>query len=871
MKKFSLILKDIFRSKSSLLVIFSIILVIIIPIVLYFTSSSFIDTANKEANKMYGYFDNILYDTNDSDEKKYSDFIDSAGKIEVLQNVNSNNSDNIDFVIGYFDDTARELASIKLIEGEYPKNQNEIALCNSVIYKNNLSKNIGSIIKIQEKEYKLVGIINDYYALWNKPTDNNDILLPNALISYDSKSKYINILQTHFLLKNSNPFTAEIYSENEMLVSNVNRSEKNEGKKYNIPIFVIVLTTICSVLLTVYIFFYYFEKEKKKLSILRCLSLTKAETILYSFVKVIVMLFISLPFGILLGYSISAIIIKIFNKVLLLDNEVIFVPAYAIFSVIICLITLLVSFIIISIKIVKLTPLGIIKKDINGKNRLFLKEQNQTRRINLFKLAFLELKLHFKNSIIIILLLSFSLSLFVSLSVYMKSYASQKSDVQGRMSLNFDYEFLTDQYISDISYVNENGKVTNLNSIPNEDSVYYVMDHTKIISDEIVNEMKHESDIKTVNNYLEINDLYLLNSPSENDTPYLEGYFNDDILNDEMKNCFSINGNVRGIQYFGYSEDELLKMNSKVVEGEINIDKIRSGEEIVLMAPMYELKNLNGYTVQSFITSDEYNGKNQYIDTNYSVNDEIEIIQFLPKNNNLKGYINEEQAENELNCVRRKVKIGAIIYERIAWFDSLSQPPTAYTLIGLNDTIKHLALSPTVSRTQVFLKDTSSYEDFDSIIQYYKNELNGFSFRNNAAELQEFKEFKVIINILCYSLIGIISLIVISIILIEDKITIYRNKKFYALLHLNGLDDFSIEKILVIRSIYIGIISIICSILISLLVITIFFGGLFDTINYVNMAQLSLSIVFEFAVLIFSALISYNPLRKKQLVELLND
>ena len=55
--------------------------------------------------------------------------------------------------------------------------------------------------------------------------------------------------------------------------------------------------------------------------------------------------------------------------------------------------------------------------------------------------------LHLKESIIIIVLVSFSLALFTTLSLYMSVYSSRVSDVQGRMPLTFDYEFLTEQYI----------------------------------------------------------------------------------------------------------------------------------------------------------------------------------------------------------------------------------------------------------------------------------------------------------------------------------------------------------------------------------------------------------------------------------------
>lgn len=539
-------------------------------------------------------------------------------------------------------------------------------------------------------------------------------------------------------------------------------------------------------------------------------------------------------------------------------------------SIILCLITVVFSTIIASREIKKVSPMDLYR-DLQNKT-INKNLSSKTKKNSIFRLAFLELKLHLKESIIIIVLVSFSLALFTTLSLYMSVYSSRVSDVQGRMPLTFDYEFLTEQYIADISYVDENGQVVHLKNIPDDTSVYYLMDHNKIIPNDLIEEISENSSVEFVNKYLEVNDLFLLNSPTENENEYLMAYFNDEILPDELYSNFNINSNVRGIQYFGYSEEELLDMESYVVEGTIDIEKIRSGEEVILMAPMYEFEQYDGYSEQHFITQDEYLEKeNQYKDCIYSVGDSISFIQFSSADKELKGYLNLEQVTNKLEYKTYTVKIGAIIYERIAWFDNLSQPPTAYTLIGLNESISNLNVLPTVSRIQIFLKNTTTFKEFDPIIQYYQNELIDYSFRNNAAEMQDFKEFKTIINTLCYSLIAIICLVVISILFIEDRITLYRNRKFYALLRLNGLNYSGLKRMLIFRAATVAAIGILLSFIISSLIMYILFGGISEAFRYIDIVEVILPIIILFITIIFSPLLSIRQLNKKTVIQLIND
>lgn len=99
---------------------------------------------------------------------------------------------------------------------------------------------------------------------------------------------------------------------------------------------------------------------------------------------------------------------------------------------------------------------------------------------------------------------------------------------------------------------------------------------------------------------------------------------NDPTLSEDMKSIFHVQSEARRIQFLGFSKEELKNIAQYVDSGNIYMEKILSGKEIILMAPMYEAEEEDGSVVQKFLTKDEYKGKsNQYKDTYYSVGDYI--------------------------------------------------------------------------------------------------------------------------------------------------------------------------------------------------------------------------------------------------------
>lgn len=95
---------------------------------------------------------------------------------------------------------------------------------------------------------------------------------------------------------------------------NENKKTQDTSGRYEIPTFLIVLMIGCEVLLDLYVFSYYLEAMREKLSILRCLGMTKMDCFVYIGKKVIVLFALGEILGSLIGTAGAKFILWIFFK-----------------------------------------------------------------------------------------------------------------------------------------------------------------------------------------------------------------------------------------------------------------------------------------------------------------------------------------------------------------------------------------------------------------------------------------------------------------------------------------------------------------------------------------------------------------------------
>ena len=238
MKRIKTLIKIFLFNKRSLIAFILLTLIFALPFTIHYMSNGFVDFCETETKKIYGFFDNILYegglediDLSQTGISSISEFVDKSGEIDVYYAGG-------DFVIGYADNSAIDLGNIDLIDGGFPEADNEVVICESLLYECFYNSKVGDQIEIAGNKYVLVGIINDYSVMWNK-SQWTDLKYPNVL----AKSKAEDHIQAKItLIKNHISFPVSMYETNKNLVVNSNAIENNSGNRYIAPDFVYINT-----------------------------------------------------------------------------------------------------------------------------------------------------------------------------------------------------------------------------------------------------------------------------------------------------------------------------------------------------------------------------------------------------------------------------------------------------------------------------------------------------------------------------------------------------------------------------------------------------------------------------------------------------
>ncbi|MDR2647173.1 MAG: ABC transporter permease, partial [Oscillospiraceae bacterium] len=844
MKKWiALTVKDLVRSKQSLLLLFGMLFAFLLPMVLFSVSSSFVAVAKEKAYSVYGRFDAILYHAQNHAEHLTFEgnasgdlpfpFRGDVGTVTIVREIGDTFNDQVAF--GYFDETARFLGDVEVVDGRFPTNIGEICLSQAVLHRLHIDQQMEEEIQVGGKSYRLVGVFRDNSVNWSRSPQEEQIYFPNALVSKAEVSENHAGREKHLLLQQYEArIPREIYQANVNLVENTNLVKNDGSSKYNVPTIVYVLTSACSFLLMLYLFLLYTERLQKKIAVMRCLGLTKRKGFLWLLTEIVELLLVAFPIGLFFAFLISFGVVQIFNLAFENNMQFVFRSDYVLVSASIGLLSIATSLLFMRKRLSEISPIEAFRSTSSrGKRHTKVRK---TRKVTLLQLSWIKTKAHLQASLVVILLIACSLSLFHFFSVYMNLFSARKAEVEGQMPQTFDYEFVTNQTVVDSEYTDENGNLNKVLTIPDENSVYFLPDYRKTLPADTLADLKKTSQIERIDQYLEANFLFLMDAPDPAQNPYLNGFSNDSLIGSVVCDIFGVKGTTRGLHMLGYSEKELRQIASKANGDGVNWAHIKSGEEAILMVPIYEFTDLGGgYTQQDFISESQYKNKgNQFKDTAYSVGDTLVFTQFVPKDETIHGYVTSEVMRTSVTQETFQIKIGAIVYQRVAWFNNATLPPSAYSLLVLNESFRSMGVLPTHDRIRITLKPNVSYREFDSIIYDYANQLRSFDFRNNAAEMQEFREFKVLLNTLYVFLVSLVALFATFILIIEERMKIATYREFYSLLRINALSLAEIKRLIVAQAALFSLIGILLSVPIVFAVIQSVFLPLSDLYQQIN-------------------------------------
>lgn len=869
-----LAVKNSIRSRDSLIVIAGMIFALIMPMITISISDTLLNNTLLKAQEIYGEFSNILYDAQDYQKelKLKNNVLTAFGGNDAVEGgsityLNKQQIDGNEYAIGYADDLAIKLGHIKVIEGRFPKEKNEIVLTFSANYK--LGKHqVGDDIVIGNDKFIICGIIADYSAVWSKPSDKNYAQFPNIFISYDAAKVYHQPISVYLLLEENINFNSDVYKDITDLVQNINLITEGNKRDYEIPGSTLILLFICSFLLCYYIVSFYFNKQAKSISILRCLCITRKKSIFYMIIKMFILTFIAVIVGILLGFIVSFLLLHIVKQFVDINSGLVISAKCIKISLASCISAIVVNVVIHLFKIYHIEPVQYLFDYISYTGSI--KHRKSLEKITIFKLVIINLKSDLKKYVVAILLFAVSVTLFNNFIVYLNIYSRQKSEVNGRMPLDFDYEFTTNQTITDTSYVDNEGNSIYTTTVPTNDNIIYVPDYSKIIDNDIMSSITNDDVFDKSEFFLECTNLIM-----ENQKPnqYTLGYNIPFQMDDRIKKLFHYPDNMMEIQAIGYDSDMLSDFDKYIADGEINVDKIISGEEVILMAPIYKtLITEDGTTRISHISEDEYVGSdNQFKDIDLKVGDSITISQIQTSNIKINGYLTGDQAKEMLYKTDKTVKIGAIIYERVGWFDNLTTVPTAYTILCHNKTFENLEIFPTHSRVRLYLNPSVGIEEAENIINSYSELLAGFTFRNNMIEMKSYREYKLILGLMYSAIIISLGILLFGMLLIQNKINVIEKRQYFALLKINGLDNRGIKKYFFIQNLIISGISIIITVPVCIVVLYALYSMIIDWTGALNIWLSGISVISIVFINIIATIPSLQYLIKKSVIDIIKE
>lgn len=482
--------------------------------------------------------------------------IESTGVINGIGTMNEL-KDETKIGLSYVDEGAFKLSSVEIKEGKLPTKKNEIMIDELALKKLGYDEKINQIIKLEykdfasdefmTKEFEVVGI--------TKASETSQLRkIYTALVSKDymmstrdmSKEDF-NVL---FTLKNVDNMSAydmermiEDIGENfgiKKVYTSVNENYINLSKPdptVITSIVVICLVIILSSILVIYNIFYLSIITKvQEFGKLRAIGTTKKQIKKIILKEGMYLSTIAIPFGLLAGYIISEGI----AKYLLLSDVSVSKWLIALGIGLISIITVYISL----IKPMKIASKVSIVEAVkyNGESTTKKKTRKGHDYINVSRLTKANLSSNKKRTYVTLLSLTLSGILFIVVSCALNSMDAEK---MAKRHSSHDISIRLDNYtFGDIVSPN-----TELN----------ILQKKNLLNDEFINGLKQIDGVK--------------------DVQVISNMIKAEILNVEMEEDY--------YDIIGIDENDLENMEMYLQDGKIDLEKLKSGEEMILTFSMY--------------------------------------------------------------------------------------------------------------------------------------------------------------------------------------------------------------------------------------------------------------------------------------------
>ncbi|MBE6748687.1 MAG: ABC transporter permease [Ruminococcaceae bacterium] len=738
------------RKKQYTLLIIGIILSMTLSSSFTFFVSSAVSSALETHNFLYGKQSHIIINTirNEDTEEFLKSNVTTQGYAHILGKITAVDAEpNTGAGVAWLEKDAKDLYSQSLIEGRMPTAENEIAIEKSALTRLGIDYKLNDKITFDfyvqnadqpkekpiKKEYTLVGILNDKRSNIEKQSWATDIRIPAAFVMDNTQVEAGGKEALHLLISSpddkfiseyvelTRPLRKGYYGANNGLswyltggyeIMYTVADTFGVNAPYLLILVFVAVLAIASNIGIVNAFSTNLKERKKQIGLLRSVGATKRQIIKIYGKETFILCLICTPVSILISIGAVALSVGTFGENFIFKPSWWVLPLSAFLSI---LIVTLSSFIPL-FSASRITPMQAIR-NISLNRKIKTKKIKTQKDFDTSKLlATRNIKLYKSKQVFTSIILA--IAVFGSLF----GFSLVSGIEEQNRSFDADYEIN-----SDVSY--------GTRQLANYDWIRYGIsenDVQEILSNSFVESVQGR---KETNGYIEVEELTdylkLCNYATDVYPETVDGvviteenyekYQEMPIENTAVIEKADITSPILPLDFLALPEENFKNSSGTVLCGEINIEKLNSGEEVVLVLPkaLKLTADFNEYPDEPFlntsslyideIPTDEVIGEadNENIITSAKLTNEFKVGQkiklgwIMSNDGNRPITYAEEGAEPQISQepfdhekIETEVTVGTIIYEYSGviepLFNMYLNPCVLTTVDGLNTFTKNV-------------------------------------------------------------------------------------------------------------------------------------------------------------------------------------
>ena len=730
---------------------------------------------------------------------------------------------------------------LKLVDGSFPKNENEVVISNHVITNGGLNYKVGDIVtftygkrniegndtlansELVDGEfltnegthiYKIVGIVDrsnfesysaSGYTVFTLDV-NSDKGNVNLYVMFNKNKKIIK--QSEELAKELN-YNGDINYNSTLLALYGESTYGNVMSSMGgMMIIMLSLVSIGCIIVIYNSFAISVMERKKEFGLLSSIGATKKQLAHTFFFEAVVVGVIGIIFGILGAYIGIGCVVLVINNLIsdMLDYKLYLVtnPLFIIIPVIFMIVVIGVSAFIPSRRASKVSPIEAIRQNDDIKIN---KKKIRTSKLvlKLFgiegEIALKNIKRNKKKYRVTIVSLFISIVLFISFSSYMNYTLNTASSVMGEVPYDYQISYFGDDPNNDKEALDKINEVVKSSDV--KEYVSYSVSNLSIIgnytySDEYLDFYKSaygDNGIKALNN-LKYQSIYILvlDDNSYNKYKKLIGLDKDSVI---LLNKF------KGVSYGG---------NKRV---NYDIPVINNGN--------INIKICNFDDSEEDVDTTKYCNKN--IDNIFVTNKSFDLIEEFSYMDDFKLIVNKKL------------------------YDSISDSSAHYTQFNI--------ISDNTSNIDKLTKDLDKYSNVN-----YTNVKEAMKQANNLI---------LVVKILMYGFISLVTLIGVTSVFNTISTSMALRKREFAVLRSIGLTNRGFNKILFFESLFFGMKSLIFAIPVSIGITVLIHYTLADMVSIstiiIPWKYIIISIVSVFVIVLLTMMYSTSKIKKHNIIE----